>query len=82
MSKMHQQKSFFTYNISRPFPYRWFKPVALVGDLLLAVGFTLLNFASVGYLLVVETSPDPNATVSANPLQPFPSYLTSKIQPV
>ncbi|KAK8112527.1 hypothetical protein PG984_013053 [Apiospora sp. TS-2023a] len=80
---MHQQQlSFFTYNISRPFPYRWFTPVAVVGGLLLAVGFTLLNFASVGYLLVVETSPDPNATVAANPLQPFPSYLTSKIQPV
>lgn len=77
-----QHESLFSYNVTRPFPYRWFTPVAVVGGLLLAAVFTLLNFASVGYLLVVETSSDPNGTVSANPLPRLPSYFTSKTQPV
>ncbi|KAK7995780.1 hypothetical protein PG991_015247 [Apiospora marii] len=33
------------------------------------------------FLFVVETSVDPNATVSENLLQPLPNYLTSKIKP-
>ncbi|KAK8137196.1 hypothetical protein PG984_005136 [Apiospora sp. TS-2023a] len=50
---------------------------------LLAAFFTFHNFAQNGYILSVEMSADPNATVSqaARSLQWWPSYLTSKIMP-
>ncbi|KAK8030157.1 hypothetical protein PG993_011448 [Apiospora rasikravindrae] len=79
---MHQQhESLFNYNITRPFPYKWFTPLAVIGGLVLGTLFTLLNFASAGFLLEVEASTNPNATVSEKPLQVLPSYLTSKIKP-
>jgi len=36
----------FTYNITRPYPYKWFTPVAIVGGILLTILFTALNFYS------------------------------------
>lgn len=74
-------ESIFGYNITRPYPFRWFTPVALVCGLVLAVLFTAINYASAGFLLAVEASADPNATMSNNPLPRLPSFLTSKIQP-
>lgn len=74
--------SFFSYNISRRYPFSWFTPVAIVGGIIFTSLFTLLNFASSGYDLIVETSSDPNATVSSNSwLQHWPSFLSSKVKP-
>ncbi|KAK8108316.1 uncharacterized protein PG998_010329 [Apiospora kogelbergensis] len=45
----------------------------------------MLNFASTGFIMAVETSIDPNQTVSENPLPSLPpslSYLTSKANAV
>ncbi|KAK8130780.1 hypothetical protein PG999_003160 [Apiospora kogelbergensis] len=45
----------------------------------------MLNFASTGFIMAVETSIDPNQTVSENPLPSLPpslSYLTSKAKAV
>ncbi|KAI0889342.1 uncharacterized protein GGS22DRAFT_177860 [Annulohypoxylon maeteangense] len=75
-------ESFFTYGVSRPFPFRWFTPGAIIGGIVSLALFTFLNFASSGYNLVVQISSDPNATVSeGNWLQHWPSFLTAKVQP-
>lgn len=74
--------SFFSYPISRPFPFRWFTPVAIVGGIIFIVLFTFLNFAANIYELVVQNSLDPNATISGGSwLQHWPSYLTTKVRP-
>ncbi|KAK2748801.1 hypothetical protein CKAH01_18057 [Colletotrichum kahawae] len=43
--------SWFEYPITRPYPFRWFTPTAIVGGLILAVVFTLVNFRSNGFYL-------------------------------
>jgi hypothetical protein len=44
--------------------------------------FSLLNFAANGYDLVVQTSTDPNSTMSsAGWLDRWPSYFTDKVRP-
>lgn len=76
-------RSFFSYNLTRPFPFRWFTPVAVIGGLILTVLFTFLNFASSGYVLAIEMSTNPNATLSQSmgSMLRWPSYLTSKVRP-
>lgn len=41
--------SFFSYNLSRPYPFRWFTPVTLIGGAVALALFSLLNFVSTGY---------------------------------
>ncbi len=41
--------SMFSYNISRPYPFRWFTPVVFVGGAIALVLFSLLNLVSTGY---------------------------------
>jgi hypothetical protein len=80
MSPSH--KSFFEYNTTKPYPLRWFTPAVIVGGLLAAALFTLLNFTSNGFVLIVETSLDPNATIAGDSrLHHWPSFVTSKLQP-
>ncbi|KAI1209371.1 uncharacterized protein F4807DRAFT_91589 [Annulohypoxylon truncatum] len=75
-------ESFFSYSVSRPFPFRWFTPGAIIGGIVSLALFTFLNFASSGYNLVVQISSNPNATLSeGNWLQRWPSFLTAKVQP-
>ncbi|KAF4342062.1 hypothetical protein FBEOM_3993 [Fusarium beomiforme] len=77
-----EHESFFSYPITRPFPFRWFTPVAVVGGVVFIALFTLMNFASSSYELIVQNSLDPNATVSRRGwLQRYPSFLTAKVQP-
>jgi hypothetical protein len=74
--------SAFSYPITRPYPYRWFTPVVLVGFVVFTVLFSFLNFVSTGYTLVDQSSWNPNATVSAGVwLRHWPSFLTAKVQP-
>ncbi|EEU43519.1 uncharacterized protein NECHADRAFT_101122 [Fusarium vanettenii 77-13-4] len=56
--------SWFSYPISRPYPFRWFTPVTLVGGVVLAVLFTLINLGSSGFYLKSEFTSDPNSTIS------------------
>lgn len=56
--------SWFTYPISRPYPYRWFTPLTLIGGVVLAVLFTLINLGSSGFYLKPEFTQDPNGTLS------------------
>ena len=54
----------FGYPVSRPYPYRWFSWVVVVGGIIATVLFSLINFAANGYQLEVQYSTNPNATES------------------
>jgi hypothetical protein len=41
--------SLFSYKISRPYPYAWFTPVALIGGTIALALFSVLNVVSSGY---------------------------------
>ncbi|MCJ1433391.1 hypothetical protein MMC27_002751 [Xylographa pallens] len=62
MASAHE--SMFSYGINRPYPFKWLTPVVLAGSLVATALFSFLNFASSGYDLVVQTSSDPNTTIS------------------
>ena len=74
--------SFFNYNLTRPYPYRWFTPVVIVGAIILIVLLSVMNFVQNSYALVVEYVDNPNATI-ANGIwySNWPSYLTSSVRP-
>ncbi|KAJ6107191.1 hypothetical protein N7523_008514 [Penicillium sp. IBT 18751x] len=75
-------ESFFSYNVTRPYPYRWFTPVTVLGAVIFAALFSLLNFAANGYDLVVQTSTSPNSTITSTRwLDRWPSYFTDKVRP-
>lgn len=75
-------ESIFTYNIGRPYPYKWFTPVVITSFIVATVLFSFLNFVSNGYDLIVQTSSDPNQTISDGVwFENWPSYLTSKAKP-
>lgn len=77
-----QHRSFFRYNITRPWPFRWFTLGVVIGGITLTVLFTFLNIASTGYNMVIQTSADPNkTTLNEGWLQHWPSLITAKVQP-
>lgn len=55
--------SFFSYSIARPYPYRWFTPVAVVGGVIAVALVSFLNVAASGYELVATSTIDRNATL-------------------
>lgn len=57
-------QSFFTYNLAKPYPFRWFTPTAVVIFIFATGLFTLLNLAATGYFLVNHVSTNPNITVT------------------
>ena len=74
--------SFFNYNLTRPYPYKWFTPVLLFGGLVLAVLLSIMNFVSNSYSLVVQYVDNPNSTIAQNVwFKDWPSYLTTGVQP-
>ncbi|CAG8959357.1 hypothetical protein HYFRA_00001255 [Hymenoscyphus fraxineus] len=54
----------FSYPITRDYPFRWFKWVALVGAILLTALVSILNFANNGYTMDVLYTTELNETVS------------------
>ncbi|KAJ3546309.1 hypothetical protein NM208_g2073 [Fusarium decemcellulare] len=77
-----EHESFFSYPVTRPFPFRWFTPVAVVGGIAFLALFTFMNFASSSYELIVQDALDPNATVSGRGwLHRYPSFLATKVRP-
>ena len=54
----------FTYPITRPYPYKWFSWVVLVGGTCAFVFFSILNFSANGYVLAVKYTTYPNQTVA------------------
>jgi len=60
-TKMHASR--FSYNITRPYPFRWFTPLVICGGIILAVLFSLVNFAANGYYMKTVYTNDPNTTL-------------------
>lgn len=58
-------KSWFSYNVTKPYPFRWFTPVAFLGGVFLATLFSIVNLAGNGYQLKSVYTTDPNTTSSA-----------------
>lgn len=74
-------RSFFDYNLTRPYPFRWFTPVAICLCITAVIIFSFINVASSGYTLVVQSTKDPNATLAENTwLKQWPSFMTTKIR--
>lgn len=57
-------ESFFTYNLTRPYPYKWFSWVVGLGGLGFLVFFSIVNLAANGYALNYVYTTDPNGTLS------------------
>lgn len=70
--------SYFDYKISRPYPFKWFTPVVIIGGAVAVVLLSILNLGSSGYTLAARYSHDPNATVSVGRSQYWPSLPTIK----
>lgn len=76
--------SVFTYNLTRPYPYRWYTPLIIVRFLLAAVLFSFLNYVSSGYTLQAKYLFDPNATTWSDSdlwLKYWPSAFVGSIKP-
>ena len=56
--------SWFSYNISKPYPFNWFTPVVLVGGIIFTVLFSVINLAANGYYLTSIYTTSPNTTIS------------------
>ncbi|KAJ4317996.1 hypothetical protein N0V84_007050 [Fusarium piperis] len=56
--------SWFTYPISRPYPFTWFTPVTIAGGVVLTAVFTLINLGSSAFYLQPEFQSDPNGTIA------------------
>lgn len=61
---MNMKPSTLSYNLSRPYPFKWFLPVVVVGGLLASVFVSLLNYAVNGFYLGNRYSSDFNGTIS------------------
>lgn len=68
--------SIFSYNLSRPYPFRWFTPAVFVGGIVALVLVSLINVATSGYQLVSTSSTNPNVTQSTHSwYQRWPSFM-------
>ncbi|KAF7551422.1 hypothetical protein G7Z17_g5033 [Cylindrodendrum hubeiense] len=56
--------SWFAYSITKPYPFRWFTPVTIVGCIFLIVIFSLINLGSSGFYLKTIYTDDPNGTLT------------------
>ncbi|KAI6083058.1 hypothetical protein F4821DRAFT_197465 [Hypoxylon rubiginosum] len=69
-------RSFFHYNITRAYPFKWFTPLVIIGGIILTALVSFLNVAATGYELVSTSSSDPNATETNSIwFSKWPSYL-------
>ncbi|KAI0010064.1 hypothetical protein F4779DRAFT_579175 [Xylariaceae sp. FL0662B] len=69
-------RSFFSYNITRAYPFKWFTPVVIVGTIISIALVSFLNVAATGYELVSVSAQDPNATETNGIwFSKWPSYL-------
>ena len=74
--------SFFTYNIQRSYPYRWFTPFVIVIGLFATILFSVVNLAVNGYQLKTTYVTDPNGTESQEHWYTSgPFGLNSKLKP-
>ncbi|RKL04818.1 hypothetical protein BFJ68_g3000 [Fusarium oxysporum] len=70
--------SYFSYNLSRPYPYVWFTPVVLVSGLIATALIAFLSVATQGYETISMATSNPNTTSdNRNPYSDWPSFLTA-----
>ena len=74
------KSSVLTYSVTRRYPFGWLTPFVLIGGSLALVAFSVLNFASQGYILEVVYSNNPNATTAQTQFKNWPVLMTSKIK--
>lgn len=75
---MSPHESFFSHNITRPYPFRWFTPVVLGGGIIVTVLVSFLNVAASGYELVTTSTTDPKGVRSgAEWFDSWPKWLAS-----
>jgi hypothetical protein len=76
-SQTHQ--SYFSYSLTRAYPFRWFTPVAVCLLVVAAILFSVINIASSGYTLAVLSTNNPNTTLEQITwLKHWPAFVTSK----
>lgn len=71
----------FTYNITRPYPYTWFSPTAIIGGIVLTALFSTLNFFATAYTMVPFTTQDPVKVEHGRWSSPLGRLFMSKTQP-
>ncbi|KAF5980579.1 hypothetical protein FCOIX_4720 [Fusarium coicis] len=70
--------SYFSYNLSRPYPYVWFTPVLVIGGLIATALVAFLSVATQGYETISMATSNPNTTSeNRNPFSDWPSFLTA-----
>ncbi|KAG5820372.1 hypothetical protein H9Q71_000588 [Fusarium xylarioides] len=75
--------SYFSYNLSRPYPYVWFTPVVVAGGLIATALIAFLSVATQGYETVSMATSKPNETNhNQNPFSNWPSFLTANTKSV
>lgn len=73
--------SIFSYNLSRPYPLKWFTPIVFVGGIIALVLVSFLNVATSGYQLAATSSTNPNVTESAQTwFARWPSFIIGHMQ--
>jgi hypothetical protein len=74
-------QSFFSYTLTRSYPYKWFTWVVVIGGVAATIFFSLLNLAANGYQLEVVYTTDPNGTLAENQwFQKPPWTLMAKVE--
>ncbi|KAF5673609.1 hypothetical protein FCIRC_7987 [Fusarium circinatum] len=70
--------SYFSYTLSRLYPYVWFTPVVLVGGLIATALIAFLSVATQGYETISMATANLNTTSeNRNPFSDWPSFLTA-----
>lgn len=76
---MHE--SYFSYSLTRSYPFKWFTPVVVIGCILATALFTFLNVATNGYNMVTIETSEPNATISSNLVySKWPSFVSARVR--
>jgi hypothetical protein len=71
-------RSIFSFNLTRPYPFRWFSPLVFVGGSVVIVLVTFLSVATSGYETVSVYSANPNDTEAQQTyFSKWPSFLSA-----
>lgn len=56
--------SWFSYRLTKPYPFVWFTPVLITGTIIFAILFSFVNLAADGYYLTTVYTTSPNETLA------------------
>jgi hypothetical protein len=79
MARDVEHASFFSYSVQRPYPLRWFTPVAIVGGIILTALISFANFVASGYQLTTVYSSDPTTIDQHLWFKNWPGLLRSNV---